>query len=303
MQVFRRTTKLPLKAALIFIIGLTSLSVSRDSRAQSHGQTAASLRKLALMTPPAPPQAEQSAPTSTPPQPAPVVAPREPVTASGACVLDPKLPLSCKTIMIDPGHGGFQAGAVRGKVEEKNITLSVALKLRDLLKADGATVIMTRTTDVALSLHDRAVMSNTLKPDIFLSIHVNANTDRAIHGVETYYYTNESSVLSQDLFNSLSATLHEQANWSRWDDLFVLDWNTRVASLAEIGYLSHANSFKNLTQDAYQQKVAQALCTGIENYFKAVPLAPPPAVLAVPVPMNSGPRSSHLPHVHEADVL
>jgi N-acetylmuramoyl-L-alanine amidase len=184
--------------------------------------------------------------------------------------------------MLDAGHGGRQGGAVRNKVDEKTITLSVALKLADELRAQGATVIMTRTTDLEVTLEDRVDLSNRVKPDIFLSIHVNANTDPFIHGVETYYYTNDGAVLADDLLQSLSSDLGEQSNWYRWEELYVLHYNSQVAALAEIGYLSNAPSFKNLVRDDYQKKVADALDTGILNYFKAVPKAPAPAIVPPP---------------------
>jgi N-acetylmuramoyl-L-alanine amidase len=302
MKAFKRNTNLPLKAALFLIIGLSPLCVARLSLAQSTDMAEKVMRRHQMLNPSVPAPG-QNTPVSTPQNPPAGTAAQAPPTVSVACVPDAKLALSCKTVMIDPGHGGFQAGAVRGKFEEKNITLSVSLKLADLLKAEGATVIMTRTTDVAVSLHDRAEMSNHLKPDIFVSVHVNANTDNAIHGVETYYFTNEGAVLSQNLLTAMSGGLHEQANWSRWEELFVLDWNTQVAALAEVGYLSHANSQKNLVQDAYQQKIAQALCTGIENYFKAVPVPPTPAVLPMPVPSMPPATFSPATHVHEANVF
>ena len=180
-------------------------------------------------------------------------------------------PLTGKVILLDPGHGGKDPGAEEGTDREKDINLAVGLKLAELLRAKGATVLMTRADDTFIPLEDRAGMSNKFKPDIFVSIHTNSNNKRNIHGVETYYWSNNSIPLAKELYDALVAGLNEQANWVEKDNLKVLDLNTRPASLAEVGYLSYAQTRPLLMQDAYRQKIAAALCTGIENYFKSHP--------------------------------
>jgi N-acetylmuramoyl-L-alanine amidase len=188
-------------------------------------------------------------------------------TATGHGSLDGKL------IILDPGHGDQDSGARVGNDMEKNINLSVALKLKDLLIARGAKVVMTRSTDIFIPLDDRAGLSNKLKPDLFLSIHTNAaeRDNPAIHGVETYYWSAPSQAFAQALFDSLVKDLHEQANWVKKNNLRVLDKNSRIAALSEMGYLTNPASRKNLVRDDYQNKIALALCEGIENFVKAHP--------------------------------
>ena len=94
------------------------------------------------------------------------------------------------TIVIDPGHGGKDPGA-RGirKTEEKDITLKVALQLRELLtKQSGVRVLMTRDRDVFIELEDRAKFANSHEADLFISIHVNSHPSRVVKGIEIYHF-------------------------------------------------------------------------------------------------------------------
>jgi N-acetylmuramoyl-L-alanine amidase len=95
-----------------------------------------------------------------------------------------------KTIVIDPGHGGRDSGA-RGQhqTEEKDITLRVALRLRELLSKQPATrVLMTRDRDVFVELEERAKFANSNEADLFVSIHVNSHPSRSIRGLEVYHF-------------------------------------------------------------------------------------------------------------------
>lgn len=103
--------------------------------------------------------------------------------------IDPSvLPLALRTVVIDPGHGGENRGtmAPTGLVE-KEVTLDIAERLRELLEESSYRVIMTRETDSDLSLRDRADLANRSRGDIFLSIHVNWLENREVRGVETFY--------------------------------------------------------------------------------------------------------------------
>lgn len=93
-----------------------------------------------------------------------------------------------KTVVIDAGHGGKDPGAINGKTYEKNITLSVALKLGKLIEDNypDVKVIYTRKTDKFVELHDRAAIANKNNADLFISIHVNAASNKSAHGHETF---------------------------------------------------------------------------------------------------------------------
>lgn len=131
-----------------------------------------------------------------------VVPSNQPSVTQPTEATDPSLPVtppsqpvppptkSFRTIVIDPGHGGRDPGArgLRG-TEEKDITLKVGLKLRDLLsRQPGVRVMMTRDRDVFVELEDRAKYANNLEADLFVSIHVNSHPQRTVKGIEIYHF-------------------------------------------------------------------------------------------------------------------
>jgi N-acetylmuramoyl-L-alanine amidase len=103
----------------------------------------------------------------------------------------PKKPVISKIrrIVVDPGHGGHDPGAVGASgLQEKDVVLLIGLKLRELFKEElGLDVVMTRSTDVFIPLEERTAIANKVGADLFLSIHANAASNRAAAGIETYY--------------------------------------------------------------------------------------------------------------------
>jgi N-acetylmuramoyl-L-alanine amidase len=98
-----------------------------------------------------------------------------------------QLGLDIQTIMIDPGHGGKDPGAVCSGIMEKDINLRLAKILGKILKEKGYNVLYTRTTDVFIPLEERTAMANAKSTDLFLSLHVNAHSSSKVHGLEVYY--------------------------------------------------------------------------------------------------------------------
>lgn len=114
--------------------------------------------------------------------------------------------LSLKTVCIDPGHGGHDAGCVsrdRAKTREKDIALSIALKVRDKIKANypGVKVVMTRSNDTFIPLNDRAAKANKNNADLFISIHIDATTNSTANGYSVHVL-GQSSNKNRDLFRS-----------------------------------------------------------------------------------------------------
>jgi len=98
------------------------------------------------------------------------------------------LPLSVKRIVIDAGHGGDQRGTISDTgVAEKDVTLDIALRLRQLLKQSHYEVLLTREADQTVTLADRVAFANSKKADLFVSIHINWMQPRSIRPLETYY--------------------------------------------------------------------------------------------------------------------
>ncbi|MDX1418584.1 MAG: N-acetylmuramoyl-L-alanine amidase [Rubricoccaceae bacterium] len=114
---------------------------------------------------------------------------QRPLDPSGAGVAE-VLDLQVRTIVIDPGHGGRDPGAIgRGRLQEKEVALDVARRLRDRLARDGDLhVLLTREADEAVSLEERVAFANDAEADLFVSIHVNALPDTALAPVETYFF-------------------------------------------------------------------------------------------------------------------
>jgi N-acetylmuramoyl-L-alanine amidase len=126
----------------------------------------------------------KSAPTLDPTKRARSMAAR---SRSGDATLAEQLGLKVQRVVIDPGHGGHDTGAVGARgTREKDVALSISLQLRDLLAAEGLQVALTREGDSFVRLEDRAKLANEARGDLFISIHCNSARKRTLRGVETY---------------------------------------------------------------------------------------------------------------------
>ncbi len=136
---------------------------------------------------PVPPPA--TAVVERPVEPAVVYAPTVPSTFTAPPPIDLSvLPLSVRTIVLDPGHGGKDAGTVASQgVMEKDVVLDISKRLGELLEQTGFQVLLTRTEDQAVSLAERAAFANQHKADLFVSIHLNWIEGGQLRGVETYH--------------------------------------------------------------------------------------------------------------------
>jgi N-acetylmuramoyl-L-alanine amidase len=187
--------------------------------------------------------------------------------------------LAKKVIALDPGHGGSDPGAIGpGKNQEKIVTLSVAQKLKGLLEKAGATVIMTRDTDVdvfgpnasgADELGARTDIANSRKADIFLSIHANSFSNPTVNGAATYYYakSNYDSLLAQSIQDSYVQTTGLQDRGISQANFYVLKHANMPASLIEIGFISNPDEEKMLINSQFQQKIAVGIFQGLDSFF------------------------------------
>lgn len=117
--------------------------------------------------------------------------------------------LKNKTVVIDPGHGGYDPGTIgRSGLREKSVNLDVANRLYKLLKNEGVNVIMTRSTDSFISLEKRVEIANNAGADIFLSIHSNANNKRNLNGFEVYYISSEVSDYTRAIDSAKNSKLN-----------------------------------------------------------------------------------------------
>jgi N-acetylmuramoyl-L-alanine amidase len=105
-----------------------------------------------------------------------------------------------RRIVIDPGHGGKDPGAIGSSgIKEKNITLDIARRLKQVLESKGIKVVLTRSTDKFVSLGQRSLIANRSNSDLFISIHVNASRSRRPYGFEVYYFSKASDNIAKTL--------------------------------------------------------------------------------------------------------
>ena len=185
-------------------------------------------------------------------------------------------------IVIDAGHGGSDPGKVgESGVLEKDINLSIAVKLRNRLEQKGFRVVMTRETDAGLysenadnkkreDMQVRVRMISEAEPDFVVSIHQNSFPDVGCKGAQVFYYkdSEKSKKLAEILQKAFPEVLGDgntrQAKAN--SDYYLLRKTTCPIVIAECGFLSNASEEALLRNDVYQEKVAEALCLGILQY-------------------------------------
>ena len=190
--------------------------------------------------------------------------------------------LSGKVIVIDPGHGGNDSGAIGPTgVMEKTVTLNIALRLQKLLEAEGATVYMTRSTDTEVSpkganasdieeLQARCDVANNHNADIFISIHNDSFTNGAAKGTTGYYYS-RGSAKSRDLADKVRSGVIDQigtqSRGTQSCNFYVVKHTDMPATLVEVAFISNPEEEKLLNSDDGAQKAAQGIADGIADYF------------------------------------
>jgi N-acetylmuramoyl-L-alanine amidase len=197
------------------------------------------------------------------------VSKKEPGSSSSERVLEGR------KIVLDPGHGGFDSGAVGvNGIKEKDIVLNIARKLQSKLQQSGASVIITRSGDNYISLGNRVEQSNESKGHAFLSIHANSSTSSSASGVETHYYSKSTSTAkeSKELAECMQQALIKELpanNRGVKDSSFQVIRQKSVPSvLVEIGFLSNKEEANRLADPQYQERIANALYNGFIQYFK-----------------------------------
>lgn len=173
-------------------------------------------------------------------------------------------------IVIDPGHGGNDPGAVSGTTCEKDINLSIAKKVYEHLKYNNLSAKLTRSTDKYISLKERCKIANDANAILFLSIHVNSASSTSANGIETLIYSN--NVANKNVGNAIhkpviSATKANDRGLKVRSDLYVLKHTSMKACLIETGFISNAAERSKLVLDSYQSTLAKSIAQGICNYF------------------------------------
>lgn len=186
-----------------------------------------------------------------------------------------------KTILVDAGHGGPDCGAIGASgVYEKDVTLAVATELRKQLIAEGANVVMTRTTDRNVSwvlsteedraeLAARVAVAEGAQADVFVSIHLNSFTTPDIGGVETFYC--QGSFAGERLAYLVQKSLMQQFDLQdrgvKTAKFYVLRHSTMPTILTELAFISNPREEQLLISPEAQVQFASAILAGLKEYF------------------------------------
>ncbi len=187
-----------------------------------------------------------------------------------------------KVICLDPGHGGQDSGALgSADKNEEDITLNISLQLRTMLEAQGAKVLMTRTTDTEVSskkalasdveeLQARCDVANNNGADIFVSIHMDSFVNGSAGGTTGYYYTGGSAAskkLAKLVHEGVVKELNTADRGTKECNFYVVRHTDMPATLVEVAFISNTEEHKLLTSSTGVQKAAKGILQGLQKFF------------------------------------
>jgi N-acetylmuramoyl-L-alanine amidase len=170
------------------------------------------------------------------------------------------------TVVIDAGHGGHDRGGIPGqRIAEKDMTLDVALRLRNVLAANGYNVVMTRDSDVFVPLGTRVAIANSYHNAIFVCIHFNATNRSGASGIETYFYSRDSLALASAIHHYVTGGAPSANRGVRRRGYYVLRKTTVPAVLVECGFLTNPTEAAYAQNASYRQKLAEEIAAGVSG--------------------------------------
>src|SRR6059058_5308020 len=220
---------------------------------------------------------------------------KRPAVNAQSKATQPGTPKPFAVVVLDPGHGGQDSGAMCGGVMEKDLTLDVARRIDRVLDAQGVATLMTRLGDTYVSLADRAAFGNRVRDSIFVSIHFNEDNKPVASGVETYYAPHqiasasalaswlpflarppsdspkpESQSLAGFIQEALVARTRSVDRGTQTKQFFVIANVTSPAVLIEGGFLTNKEDVSKLASEDYRDQLEAAVADGILRYRDAV---------------------------------
>ena len=232
-----------------------------------------------------------------------------PITATAPLRSPARAPLTgpVRTVVIDAGHGGHDPGTQHFGLKEKVLALDIAKRLRTHLQREGLTVVMTRDTDQFIPLSERPAIANRMQADLFVSVHINANRNRRVSGIEVYYprtsvvsssaqwppavvpaevavpsttvkqvlwdmvlrqTRSQSRRLASALCRSMRNGLQVHCRGIKPARFVVLREAWMPAVLIEVGYVSNQAEASRLSTVEYREAAAQCISDGIVDYVR-----------------------------------
>lgn len=174
------------------------------------------------------------------------------------------------TIVVDAGHGGNDKGTIGARgTYEKTITLKTADLLANKLKAAGANVYLTRSTDSYVSLQNRVWSALQMDADAFISLHYDASLDSSINGFTTYYQHQNQRALTEKINDGLASTVNLKNRGVQPADFYVLRENPGNAVLIELGFLSNVLEEGAIVNHSFREQASYGIYKGILDYFNA----------------------------------
>ena len=191
--------------------------------------------------------------------------------------------LSNVTVIIDAGHGGLDGGAHVGSVFEKDLNLTIARKIADILSCYNIDCVMTRESDVMLAnesssgkkqqdLLNRTKIVKKYEKPVFVSIHMNKFPESRYYGLQVFYSLNdpESKVLAEFIQSNVVTLLQKENNRKikgAGSSIYVLDRLACPAVLVECGFMSNPQELALLTEDEYQSKLAYVIACSVIDFI------------------------------------
>jgi len=180
-------------------------------------------------------------------------------------------------ICLDPGHGGSDPGATGNGLYEKDVNLDICLRAQSLLADDGWTVLMTRDSDVYVSLQARCDYANANNVDRFISSHCNAFGDPSAQGTETYCHPNdvaEAFDLRDRLNDEIVSHMATSNRGTKTADFYVLACTNAPAALPEVAFITNPDDAAKLASAAYRQEAARAYLHAVQSHYGFAPHDP-----------------------------
>lgn len=173
-------------------------------------------------------------------------------------------------VVIDPGHGGGDAGAIGiGGLREKDVVLDISQQVASILEQQGVQAVMTRTDDREIDLEPRVQLAERVNATLFVSIHANAiSMSRPdVNGIETYYYSSGLG-LARAIHNSMLQYTGSRDRRVRQAGFYVIRRTSMPAVLVETGFVTGAEDAQRLADPAFRTQMAQAIAYGIMQYLQ-----------------------------------